>query len=67
MREVPPNRRTVTGRRTTMNAEPKVNICLDCGLTVLADDGIARTRCLGCWQRYDVQIFLLKQFLARTH
>jgi hypothetical protein len=64
---LPTNRRRVDGRSTTMNIEPKVNICLDCGLTVIAEDGITRTRCLGCWQRYDVQIFLLKQFLARTH
>jgi hypothetical protein len=49
-----------------MNAAPRVNTCLDCGNRSIAHDGIARTRCLGCSQRYDVQLFLLRQFLART-
>jgi hypothetical protein len=47
-----------------MEAIPSIQICQDCGVSILARE--RQSRCLGCRQRYEVQMFLLRQFLTRA-
>jgi DNA-directed RNA polymerase subunit RPC12/RpoP len=49
-----------------MKRGTKTYACLDCGSSIEANDGVARTRCDACRQRYEVQLFLLRQFLSKT-
>jgi len=45
--------------------EPMIE-CLDCGALKPASGAPSPSRCHGCLQRYEVQLFLLRKFLSRS-